>query len=63
MKLRFKDSAGQKFSWSCNKVGKYWQLTDHTGYVRVLEDVWSISAPRVLLIAENHGLAPLQNIS
>ena len=63
MKLRFQDNDGARFAWSCNKVGKFWELTDHNGYVRVLEDVWATSVPRILLIAENHGLSPLQNIS
>lgn len=66
MNIRLQDKNGNKFRWSvvrdANKPAS-WVLTDHAGYKRVLDEVWTLSVPRIKLIAENHGLTLLQELS
>ena len=66
MNIRLQDASGSKFKWNvvrdANKPAA-WVLTDHTGYKRVLDEFWATSVPRIKLIAENHGLTLLQEVS
>jgi hypothetical protein len=56
MKLRLKDASGKPHVWDVTRRFGAWELTDHDGYLRVLEPTWIQSVPRIKLCAENHGL-------
>jgi hypothetical protein len=56
MKIRLKDETGKPHVWDVARRSGAWELTDHDGYVRVLEPTWLQSVPRIKLCADNHGL-------
>lgn len=56
MKLRLKDAFGKPHVWDATRRFGAWELTDHDGYVRVLEPTWLQSVPRIKLCASNYGL-------
>lgn len=56
MKIRLTDNYGKPYAWDVTRRFGYWELTDHDGYVRVLEPTWIQSVPRVKLCASNYGL-------
>jgi hypothetical protein len=50
------DAYQKRYVWDLTKRGKYWELTDHVGYLRVLEETWLLTVPRVKELAENYGM-------
>ena len=64
--IRLQNEAGTPVKWRVWRDGRHpasWVLEDHIGTVRVLESVWETSVPRIRLIAENHNLKFLQELS
>jgi hypothetical protein len=56
MKIRLKDHDGKPHVWDVTRRFNAWELTDHDGYLRVLEPTWIQSVPRIKLCADNYGL-------
>lgn len=56
MKIRLKDTEGKGYTWDVTRRFGRWELTDHDGYVRVLESTWLQSVPRIKLCASNYDM-------
>lgn len=56
MKLRLTDNYGKRHVWDVTRRFGHWELTDHDGYVRVLEPTWIQSVPRIKLCASNYDM-------
>jgi hypothetical protein len=66
MRLRFKDEWDRPVQWTVwRDVRKpaLWVIRDHEGYTRTMDDVWATTAQRILLLADNYALTPLQQIN
>ena len=46
----------EKLKWAFKREGNYWLLRDHENYIRVLENTWIDSVPRIQTIANNYGV-------
>ena len=65
-RLRLKNEAGTPVIWRVWRDGRApasWVLLDHLGVERALGVTWAVSVPLIRVIAENHALTFLQEIS
>lgn len=63
--IRLVNEAGTPVTWRVWRDARrpaQWMFEDHTGYVRVLSDVWATSVEKLRLVAENHRCTFAQRI-